>query len=174
MDYTETFNSLMSNMVGNDTPQTEAPAPGINNQQKTDNSLTTVYDDLRLTITNEKFTEVGLNNETRIFVYTNDNQNAIYLTNKNNIGDGFGIAKIIKHTPNKGLRLNVSKILNIGSIPSEMIIQTNDGMLKIYPKDGINRVPAKKAYQTVEDMIQKLYNCSVSEWCDMFMKGLIK
>ena len=155
MDYKETFNSLMNDV-----------------QER--NTATTVYEDYKMTVSKENLQVADLLIEERIFVFVNNNQNAIYLTNKNNLGDGFGIAKIVKHTPMMGLRLNVGKILNIGKVPAEMVVETEKGLIKIYPVGGLERVPANKAYDAVADLIMKLYDCSVDEWVKRYQEGMLK
>lgn len=166
MDYRNTFNNLMGN-IDNVTPT------NITEDAMKTETVSTVYEDFRLTVTNEMFTNAGLNDQERIFVYVSNNQNVVYLSSKNSINDEFGISKILKHTPNKGIRLNVGRILNIGEVPCEIKIQIENGMIKIYPKDGLEKLPATKAFEAVSETIQKVYGFSVHEFLNRIENGVI-
>lgn len=166
MDYKNTFSNLMNNI------DNVNPANITENTFENETSAT-VYEDFRITISNEMFTNAGLNDAQRIFVYVSNNQNIVYLSNKNSLGDDFGISKIIKHTPNKGLRLNIGRVLNIGEIPCEVSIQVQNGMIKIYPKNGINKLPATKAFEKVSNTIQEVYGFSVYQFMSRVGKGVL-
>lgn len=166
MDYRETYTNLM-NKIDNINP-----ANITENTVETETS-TTVYEDFRLTVSNDMLSNAGLSNIQRIFVYVSNNQNVIYLTNKNSIGEEFGISKIIKHTPNKGIRLNIGKVLNIGEVPCEVKVQVQNDMIKIYPKDGIEKLPATKAFEAVSDTVQKVYGFSIHQFLNRIEKGVL-
>lgn len=166
MDYRNTFTNLMGN-IDNITP-TNITEDAMKNE-----TVSTVYEDFRLTVTNEIFTNADLNEQQRIFVYVSNNQNAIYLSSRNSIGDEFGVAKILKHTPNKGIRLNVGRLLNIGEIPCEVKIQIENGMIKIYPVNGLERLSATKAFEKVSDTIQEVYGFSVHQFLNRIENGVI-
>lgn len=163
MDYENTFTNLM----------TDINPTNINENTVKNETVTTVYEDFRLTVTNEMFANVGLDNVERILVYVNNNQNVIYLTNRNSLGEDFGIAKILKHTPNKGIRLNIGKLLNIGTLPCEVVVQIENNMIKIYPKNGIEKLPATKAFEKVSETIQEVYGFSIHQFLDRIEKGVI-
>lgn len=163
MGYNDTFNNLMTNIN---------PA-NITENTFEKQTITTVYEDFRLTVTNEMFNNVGLNEAERIIVYVNNNQNVIYLTDKNSLGEDFGIIKILKHTPNKGIRLNIGKLLNIGNLPCEVKIQIENGMIKIYPTNGIQKLPANKAFEKINNTIKDVYGFDINQFLDRLEKGVI-
>ena len=166
MDYKNTFTNLMNNINTNN--PTNIVEGTVENE-----TTTTVYEDFRLTVTNEMFTSVGLNGVDKILVYVNNSQNVIYLTNKNSLGEDFGIIKIIKHTPNKGVRLNIGRLLNIGTLPCEVKIQIENGMIKIYPKDGLNKLPANKAFEKVSQTVEEVYGFSIHQFLNRIENGVI-
>lgn len=169
MDYQNTFSNLMKNLNNRG-----SYASGVVSETPVENSTTTtVYEDFKLTVTNEILTNAGLNNAQRLVVYISNNQNAVYLTNKNSLGNEFSVSKILKHTPNMGIRLNIGKVLNIGSIPSEMSVQVQNGMVKIYPKDGINKLPADKAFEEVCKTIEKVYGFPIHQFLSRLHNGVI-
>ena len=170
MDYKETYNNLMKDL-GNRQKRDQEFQQG----KEVDYSETTamVYSDFRLTVSNDIFTTAGLNTVQKIFVYISNTQNAVYLTSKSSLGSEYCISKLLKHTPNMGIRLNVGKILNIGEIPTEVKIQVQNGMIKIYPVNGLNKLPADKAFDAVCKSIQSFYGFGIDQFLDRLEKGVI-
>ena len=46
-------------------------------------------------------------------------------------------------------------------------------MIKIYPKDGLEKLPATKAFEKVSETIKEVYGFTVYQFIDRFGKGVI-
>lgn len=164
MDYNNTYKNLMNDLKGENQ---------ATNNTDYNNTKATVYDDFRLTVSNNIFTAAGLNKVQKILVYISNTQNVVYLTDKRSLGNEYNIFKILQHTPNMGIRLNVGKMLNIGEVPAQVKIQVQNGMIKIYPTNGLNRLPADKAFDAVNKSIQSFYGFGIDQFLDRLEKGVI-
>lgn len=165
MDYNETYSNLMKDLGNKDQV--------VNESQVETETVTKVYNDFRLTVTNEMFAAAGLSEAQKLIVYIGNNQNAVFITTKTSVGNEYSISKILKHTPNMGIRLNIGKILNIGTVPCDVKIQVQNGMIKIYPVNGLNKLPADKAFDAVCKSIQSFYGFGIDQFLDRLEKGVI-